>query len=77
MFDMMDIIGYDRLPIELSTQQVLRLHVCYSDQRPNVIQLEHHPKSDFHEVRELVHSFLNIKRQPKEDVCIYDRSSRC
>lgn len=76
---MMDIIEYDRLSIELlyaTGTKTTRMFTGTSDQCKNATQLEHHPKSDFHEVRELVHSFLNNKRQPKGEVYIYDRSSR-
>lgn len=58
---MMDIVGYDRLPIEslyATDTKTTRMLLGPRDQCKNAMQLEHHPKSDFREVRELVHSFL-------------------
>lgn len=64
MFNMIDIEGFDRLPVEALYATGTKTTRGVRDGCKNAMQQEKPQMSDYHEVIEPVHSFLKNKRQP-------------
>lgn len=63
MFNMIDIEGFDRLPTEALYATGTKTTGGARDRCKNAMQQENRQKSDYHEVIEPVHSFLENNRQ--------------
>lgn len=81
MLNMIDIEGFHKLPIEALYATGAKTVYTYvtgaRDRCKNAMQQGNRPRCGFHEVIELVHSFLKNKRQPKGIVHNCDPSPRC